>query len=125
MTFPFDQYSLESPLKKMSDTTMAPVERLCVCFVEPLHPPGDPRLRSLHQKMEVIVHEYIGVQNPSSRKDHGPQQVEKCSPVAIVTKNLAAFISAARDVPDRSCKIETQLSRQLWRGESLEVKRGR
>jgi len=86
----------------MPDTPVPTVEESGVGDVEMAHELAKIAERSFNQKVEVIVHEDIGMKFDGVDIEGLGKYAEKGLPVFIVKEDFSAFIPPARDVIHRA-----------------------
>jgi len=92
---------------------MPAVEKSGIGDVEVAHEFAEVAERGLHQKMEMVVHENIGVEFYGIDVQGLEEDAEKRFPVFFTLKDVFSFISPARYVVHRARILDTQ-----WPGHS-------
>jgi hypothetical protein len=96
--FLFHQNTLISSLIKMTCTSAAAVKITSVGYIEMAHEFAQITERSFHQKMEMIVHQDVGIELDGIDSERQGQKAEKLCSVLIVPEDALPFVAAARYV---------------------------
>jgi hypothetical protein len=83
------QDGLESPLQDVPDTSVTPIEVLCVDTIEVAHSTREVCVRGLDQKVIVIGHQAVAMTYPVKALHYIPQTLQKRAPIVIIDINLA------------------------------------
>jgi len=93
-----DQKRLEPPLEKMSGALLAPIEILRVAKGKVLDDFRQGNLRDLHGKMDMIVHEAVGVNTVLVALDSRLKKQQESGAIRAVGKDGVATVTAQHHV---------------------------
>jgi hypothetical protein len=109
---------LIAALKYVPGSSVSAVEFLGVYAIQLTHSFGKVSVRSLNEKVVVIVHEAVRVTNPIIALHKIPEDGEKCLPVNIIEEDRSPPISSCCQMIKRSRKLDSQ-----WSGHGLSLAR--
>lgn len=88
---------------------MPRLEQADVLPTERLHHPAQVNgAHGRRQQVDVIVHQHIGVQPHSRRRQRFPQQLQIVQPVAVIEEARQAVVSTLHDVLRNARQIESR-----------------
>src|SRR5688572_411571 len=87
---------------------MAAVEPDGVTDAEPLHAPGKIRVARLDQKMEMILHQHIGVHAPAETLHRLSEQGAKMLVIPRVAVDGLTFVAARGEMIPGTCAFDSQ-----------------
>lgn len=89
-----DALGVVAPLEEVAAAAVERVERLRVVTVAALHPPPEVRLRRLDEQVDVVVHEAVREQQPSTLVDLAHQQPEVQPAIVVADEQWLAVVPA-------------------------------
>jgi len=104
----------EATLEYVTRPAVLPVEVLGVTSVESMHPPGERRASRFQQKVVVVPHQAIRVEEPGLIGDDGGEKVQEMTAIGGVAKDRSAFMAPAGDMVQRSRELQPKRSRHMY-----------
>lgn len=105
-----DQKRFEPPLEKMSGALFAPIEILRVAKGKVLDDFRQRNLRDLHGKMDVIVHEAVGVNTVLVALDSRLKKQQESGSIRAVGKDGVATVAAQHHVVKGAGIVDARLA---------------
>jgi hypothetical protein len=111
-----DERGGERAGEQMAESSMAAVELVRVATQEPPHPGAEGWLGCLDDRVEVRVHQTVGVDAPAGSPRRAPQTGDERLPVVVVDDDTPASVTAGDDVVDRPSSFGPSLARHRCEG---------
>lgn len=111
MRRPLWRNALEAPLHQMADPAVAPVEPLCIPLVEAFHAGRERRIGCLGEQVIMVRHQDVRVEPPAVLNDNIREKGHELVAIIIVAIDLAAVVTAADEMPDRTGIVQSASSR--------------
>ena len=89
-----DKNGFEPSLEQVPGSPVPPVEGLGIDAVELPHADGEIAIRSLDEKMVMVIHEAVGRADPVIAFVDMGKGLEECLPIGIVLEDRFLFIAA-------------------------------
>ena len=102
---------LVAPLKNVTDTAIAAIDRLRIHPVQLPHAARKVCFGGLHDDMVVVAHLAPRMTAPVEALTHLSEEIDPRPPVGIVPKDRLAPITARRHVIHTPCKLDSQRPR--------------
>jgi hypothetical protein len=101
-----DEYRFVTPLKNMSDPTMAAIDALRKDAVELAHACGKVSFDRLHHEMVVVAHQAVGVTRPIEALADRTQDVQPGNAILVARVDVLPSVTTRRDVVQTSGKFD-------------------
>jgi len=101
----FDNLGFVSSLKHVAHAAMTPVEPAAIRTVDVLHEPRERMHGRSHQKVHVIRHQAVSVDDYRETSSGALEQMEISSVVDIVNEHFPLVIAAGHDVMQHSRRV--------------------
>ena len=102
---------LVSPLKKMADGPIFPIEIRGICLIDALQYLGERNITGFHQQVDVVSHENVGVEMESVAVLVNLEGEEIFLVVGCVLEDLLPLVPAGYDMIERSGVFDAGLAR--------------
>jgi hypothetical protein len=89
----------------MPRQSITPVEPLRIDPIQAPHSAGKVRLGRFQQKVVVVAHQAIGIEQPVLLSDLPPQQTEETLPILVIEEDRLAPIAPGSHVVHSSRKL--------------------
>ena len=104
----FDNLCFVASLKHVAHAAMTPVEPAAICTVDVLHQPCERMHGRSHQKVHVIRHQTVSVDDYRKASSGSLEQMEISSVVDIVNEHLPLVAAAGHDVMQHPRRVNPQ-----------------
>ena len=113
MGFPLNEDRLEAALEDVTRALVSAVEMLRIPTVQAMHPPGEGWKSGLQQKMVVVPHQAIGVEEPRLIGDDRGENVQEKTAIGGISKDRSPLMAPAGDVVERARELQAKRSRHM------------
>jgi hypothetical protein len=118
-----DRHCLKTPLKKRTMGRAILSDAVGKCGLEPLHTHREVALRGFNGGMEMVLHDDIGVQQPSATLASRPKAFHESRFGRFTGEELLAVMASIEHVVDSPWVGQTKFARHAGRGNNLHGKR--
>jgi hypothetical protein len=95
-----DDARMKTVLEQVAAASVPPVEGLRVPEGERVHPAGERIELTLHDEVEVVLHQAVGEQPPVRAQRGEAQEAQEARAVVVIAEDVAAVDAAHRQVED-------------------------
>jgi hypothetical protein len=97
-------------LQDVPDTSVTPIEALCVDTIEVAHPTREVCVRRLDQKVIVVGHQAVAVTYPVEALYYISHPLQKRAPIVVIDIDILSSIAARGYVIDCAFVFDSQWS---------------